>query len=358
MLKDAGSVNDLELEAAAAIGQLLEKVPFVQRPKVELTSPDKGFDILATFSVGGAPRYFACEVKTAGQPRHVRAALLELRKAAGTLNPPAVPIFVAPYLSHDAQALCREFDVGYLDLVGNTWIAFDTVLIERQVDTKPPAVQRNLKSIFKPKSAQVLRVLLRNPALSWRVADLSEASEVSLGHISNVRNELVDREWAEITDSGLRLSHPDALLDAWRDVYEQPAGERTGFYTTLHGQSLDTSVRRILAAGPNAPKAVFASFSAAHWLAPYGRVPMQYFYTNTAGLSALRDTLHLSPAGSGANVVITVPKDQGLFNDVIEPVPGVVCTGPVQTYLDLAIAGERGAEAAEHLRKTLLTWPK
>jgi hypothetical protein len=28
----------------------------------------------------------------------------------------------------------------------------------------------------------------------------------------------------------------------------------------------------------------------------------------------------------------------------------------VQTYLDLSASGERGAEAAEHLRRTRLTW--
>jgi hypothetical protein len=47
------------------------------------------------------------------------------------------------------------------------------VFIEREVDAKPPAAQRSLKSIFKPKSAQVLLVLLRDPAREWRVADLS-----------------------------------------------------------------------------------------------------------------------------------------------------------------------------------------
>jgi hypothetical protein len=53
-----------------------------------------------------------------------------------------------------------------------------------------------------------------------------------------------------------------------------------------------------------------------------------------------------------------VPKDLGLLADTIEPAPGAVCTSPIQTYLDLSIAGERGAEAAEHLRQERLSWPK
>ncbi|PKA45166.1 hypothetical protein CWR43_05100 [Rhizobium sullae] len=39
-------------------------------------------------------------------------------------------IFIAPYLSQDARTLCRDFDVGYLDFVGNARITFDTVFIE------------------------------------------------------------------------------------------------------------------------------------------------------------------------------------------------------------------------------------
>ena len=55
---------------------------------------------------------------------------------------------------------------------------------------------------------------------------------------------------------------------------------------------------------------------------------------------------------------ITVPKDLGLLVDTIELAPGAVCTSPIQTYLDLSIAGERGTEAAEHLRQERLSWPK
>lgn len=38
--------------------------------------------------------------------------------------------------------------------------------------------------------------MLREPDRAWRVTELSEISGVSLGHVSNVRNGLIDREWA------------------------------------------------------------------------------------------------------------------------------------------------------------------
>jgi hypothetical protein len=199
--------------------------------------------------------------------------------------------------------------------------------------------------------------MLREPRRPWRVTELADTASVSLGHVSNVRSALLDREWAQVSDKGLFISEPDAVLDAWRDAYEPPAGRRMTFYTTLHGSSFEDAARRVLHAGSGNGQAVFASFSAAHWLAPYGRTGTQYFYANNAGLERLKHALHLSSVPKGENVVITLPKDAGLFLDTTEPAPGAVCTGLVQTYLDLAAAGERGREAAEYLRQEMLKWP-
>jgi hypothetical protein len=358
MLKPYESVKELESRAASALGALIEQIPALKLESIEVEPPaaDRGADILARVRVADRPHVLVCEVKANGQPRHVRTALLQLRNYVAHFATDATPIFIAPYLSPEAQALCREHEVGFLDLEGNARLVFDGVFIERLVSSKPPVEKRELKSLFKPKSAQVLRVMLRDPRHAWRVVELAEAAGVSLGHASNVRSGLLDREWAQVSGQGLSLSEPDALLDAWRDAYEPPAGKRSGFYTTLHGNAFEEAARHILQTGADKGRAVFASFSAAHWLAPYGRTGAQYFYADNAGLEQLKTQLKLSPASKGENVVVTALKDDGPFLDTVEPATGVVCTSPVQTYLDLAAAGERGREAAEHLRQERLRW--
>lgn len=356
MLKYAENEEQLENLAAAGLQALLQRIPSIRIDRLDLELRRPGPDIVAEVSYDGHRRVLVCEVKPIGQPRHVKAALFQLKKYAAQFDPPAQPMFVAPYLSSEAQALCREFEVGYFDFVGNALVAFDKVFIERSVDTKPPAVQRTLVSVFKPKSAQVLRALLRDPDRTWRVTELAQHAGVSLGHVSNVRTELVDREWGEITEEGLRLSQPGRLLDAWRQAYKAPDGERLSFYTTLHGAAFDADARKALNASPKGPRAVFSSFSASHWLAPFGRLSTQYFFADKGGVEQLCHSLKLSSAPSGANVIVKVLKEPGLFIDAIEPAPGVFCTSPVQTYLDLTIAGERGQEAAEHLREEALSW--
>lgn len=107
MLKAPLEVNDLE--TADAIVAFLRSVPVIHLEKVELTPPGSSVDILAEFSFNGNRRFLICEVKPFGQPRHVRAALFQLRKAAEKFDPPAMPIFIAPYLSQEAQALFELF---------------------------------------------------------------------------------------------------------------------------------------------------------------------------------------------------------------------------------------------------------
>jgi len=360
MLKELSTPKEAEARAYEALRGLLEKIPILQVEGIEAeaVSGDWEPDLIARLLVDGRPHLLICEYKSNGQPRHARSAVLELLNYVVHRAPQATPVFIAPYISPAVRQLCEEKGVGFLDLEGNARIAFGGVFIERVVTDKPVVEQRELKSLFRPKSAHVLRAMLREPGRAWRVTELSEISGVSLGHVSNVRTGLIDREWARASDNGLVLSAPDALLDAWRDSYTAPPGERLRFYTPLHGSVLEDAARSALRAYDSPGHAAFASFSAAQWLSPYGRTSTHYFFADDEGLRKLEAALKLTPTSKGENVVVTVPKDLGLLADTVEPAPGAVCTSPVQTYLDLSIAGERGAEAADHLRQERLSWPK
>lgn len=86
----------------------------------------------------------------------------------------------------------------------------------------------------------------------------------------------------------------------------------------------------------------FASFSAAQWLAPYGRTGTHYFFADEEGLRKLRAALKLAPASKGENVVVTVPKDAALLADLIALVAGV----------DGILQAQAGSDAAYFLRQT------
>ena len=181
---------------------------------------------------------------------------------------------------------------------------------------------------------------------------------MSLGQVSNLRQRLLDEEWAVIEKSGLRLSKPRDLLDAWRQAYRLDPARSKSCYTLLHGEALDKALRVALAEAGHGKHAVLASYSAGRWLAPFARVASQYLYADEQGEVLLRKHLKLEPPGKGANVSLMRPKDEGVFLDRVEAAKGLWSTSPIQTYLDLAVSGERGAEAADHLfnERIALRW--
>lgn len=352
------SVEKTKIHAAEELEKVLREIPALKLKMIRVGSKelDSGIDIMMRAEVSGEPHLLVCEVKANGQPRYARDAVMALQNYIAHLGKPATPIFIAPYLSPATREFCRQKGVSFLDFEGNARLTFGTVFIDRVISDKPSTERREFKSLFKPKSAQVLRILLRDPNQVWRVLDLAKEAHVSLGHVSNVRTALLDREWAEVAPAGLHLTAPGALLDAWSSVYEGPNAYQLRFYTTQHGTAFDLKVREFFAELPNEADAALASFSAAHWIAPYARTGTQYFYANQAALDRIKTALPLSSASKGENVIVYIPRDQGVFLDSEEPAPGIRCTSPLQTYLDLSKNGERGKEAAEHLRRMKLAW--
>lgn len=358
MLKQAQKLKDEESLGLRPLLELLAQVPVIRgvEPLLPQARADSGIDALLWLQLEDRRQPLACAVLAHGQPRHVRLALWELTHAIRRDCPDSIPLLIAPFLSPASQALCKQHQVAFLDHQGNARLVFDGVFIERVAAGQPAAVRRDLKSLFSPKAGQVLRVLLRDPWRPWRVTELAQTAEVSLGQVSNVRRGLLDREWATVTDEGLILKNPDALLDAWSESYTGLGGKRQSYYTTLHGKGLEEAFLGLFRDQRDQPGVLLASFTAANWLAPYGRTGTHNLLSQPAELENLQQTLALQPAVSGANVVVTLPTHEGVFLDAVHPSPGIACTSPVQTFLDLSAAGERGKEAAEHLRSKLLRW--
>jgi len=343
-------------------------------PGLEIESVEYERKVVAAYAVDGliglswlGGNYaLVVEVKSNGAPRFVRSGVYQLESCVRRLRRSSqangarrlIPMLVSPYLSPESRAICTAHDVAYLDLVGNVRLAFDAVYIERAVADRPRSETRALRSIFTPKAAAILRVLLRDPDRPWRVAELAAKANASYGHVSNVRRALLEREWLEVRDDGAVLVQPEALMQTWRENYRRPPGQSITGYTHLHGRQLDELLRGKLNSHPERPRAIYSLHSAAQWLAPFSRSGTETFYADGSGAEVLKADLKLTPAVGGANVVLHVPTDESLFDDASEPAPNVFCTSPIVTYLDLWIGNDREREAAVHLAGEFLPWLK
>lgn len=357
------STNELELHAVRQLRELLSAAS-LEIVKEQQQQREKEIDFIIQLSSESQKWTLACEVKSSGQPRNIRMAAWQAKDFAQRAGPGAnvYPVVLAPFISAETGKICKEMGVGYADLAGNCRLAFGNVYIEKSVAKNPFGIRREQRSLFAPKSGRVLTALLSHPGRAWKLAELAETTGVSLGQVSNVQKLLLDREWVSAQRGALRLIQPDALLDAWRAAYVQPKTGRARYYTVLHGIELENALQGAFdimklsnALTEAGPWAALSSFSAARWLAPFARVAGEFLYADAEAEKLLVQHLKLEPAARGENVTIDRPGDKGVFLENLEPKPGLRCTGLVQTFLDLAAAGERGAEAADHLRQQKIT---
>lgn len=191
--------------AVDAVRALLERVPNIQiigvRQDEEL-SADYRLDARIDLGHDGRGYALLMEMKPNGAPRSARSAVYQLESYIAHLHRSErqdgtrqfIPMLVSNYLSPESRSICLDNNVAYLDLYGNARLAFGPVYIERSVPGRPKSEARAQRSLFSPKAGAILRVLLSDPSRAWRVKDLAGAASASLGHVSNVRKALLDRE--------------------------------------------------------------------------------------------------------------------------------------------------------------------
>ena len=356
-----------EIEAFDAIRSLLSQIPSAQIKSVryeEDTLAQYGIDGLVSFTHVGANFSLAVHVKPNGAPRYVRAGIYQLesyiarsqRDHKRDVGKQIVPMIVSQYLSPDARTICNDHNVAYLDLFGNARLVFESVHVDRAVAERPAIESRALRSIFTPKAAAILRVLMREPNRAWRVAELADKANASYGHVSNARKALLEREWGEVGREGFVLVRPSVLMREWRDSYRRPVAESISGYTTFHGSELNKRLWDKLNPYPKRSRAIYSLHSASQWLAPFERSATHTFYVNENGAEVLYAALALTRNVEGPNVILSVVKDESLFLDASEPSTNVFCTSPIVTYLDLWSGNDHDKEAAEHLAQKYFPW--
>ena len=201
-----------------------------------------------------------------------------------------------------------------------------------------------------------MRALLASELLTrriWTQRGLRSFCEpdVSLGLVNKiVRHLREERFLAGSDDRGFQVSDPLGLLLAWRDAYRMDLHHQSGYFTLLNSRKQLEALSSAFTSSDG--KLVYAGFSAAGIQAPHVREPKTWVYVSDNELPAFEKILQAKPVESGANLIVLVPSDDGVFaysdGGLIEGLP-IACTNLVQTYVDLWHSGGRGQEAAEAL---------
>ncbi len=303
-------------------------------------STPQGPDLVLKVNSPTGSRLLIIEVKPRGEPRLAREAAGQLVERCSQYNN-AYGVFLAPYISDSAARVCAERGVGYIDLSGNCQLSFGGVFIERQGRPNKFSLKRDLGTLYSPKASRILRVLLGEPKRLWKMTEVVEAADVSLGLVAAVKKGLGDREWLREARAGFALARPAELLAEWADNYSFRKSEATDFYTMKSAS--ETEAKLAVACADMKVRYALTAFSAAARLAPNVRYQRVFAYADDVKVVA--NTLGLKKVSSGANVTLLQPYDVGVYLGFCD-IDEVRVVSPIQTYLDLVGLKGRGEEAA------------
>jgi hypothetical protein len=141
-MKTDRAATELEVRGTEALKALLNQVSAVKLKEMKHETPVRGrtAEILVHIDIYGHSHTLACEVNADTRPSKVRASLRKLQDCAANLACEATPVLIAPYLSPEAQALCKESHAGFLDLEGNARLSLGEVFIgKRSLHLHPAA---------------------------------------------------------------------------------------------------------------------------------------------------------------------------------------------------------------------------
>jgi hypothetical protein len=350
----------LEKVLAERLVRLLGEVPWLGDVRV-LRNPadyDRAFDLLASFKVPRGPVVeLWVDIRSEPRPSHFPYVAMQREFDHGTTQRVKVRVFAAPHISPRLAELCESHGWSWFDLSGNCHLRIPGLIHIHHTGNPPvhatPKPDANLGTT---ETARVVRALLASELLTrkiWTQRGLWSRCEpgVSLGLVNKVVRHLREERFlAGSNDRGFQVADPLGLLQAWRNSYGLNLHHQTGYFTLLNGRKLLASLSTVFTGSRG--KLVYAGFSAASIQAPHVREPKTWVYVSDNELPAFEKILQAKPVDSGANLMVLIPSDDGVFaypdGGLIEDYP-IACTNPVQTYVDLWHCGGRGQEAAEAL---------
>jgi len=131
-------------------------------------------------------------------------------------------ILVTPYLSRELAQRCREIDLSFIDTAGNAYVRATNLLVF--VSGQPRKIDLSLQPHYQALTASGLKIvfhlLTHATAINTTYRAIKESTQVSLGSITNIMEDLIARGYLS-PDGQMprRLLAADKLVDEWAVHY-------------------------------------------------------------------------------------------------------------------------------------------
>ncbi len=324
----------------------LAEIPFIQSQKVEqqiIRNPGRP-EIVARVQTPGGNKLILAEVKSNGQSRLVREAIRDILKYRDTYAD-AYGLVIAPSVTPQAAAICKQEGIGYLDFAGNCLLSFDSVFLSKAGRSAPRTRQKRSRAWFSPRTEKVLRILEMHPRRLWTLRELANEAYVTLPQALGVKQHLARCGYLEDSRREFRLARPDLLLDEWSENYLLRRSTERLFASSKSVIEIEVALAAVCQERV-IPYALMG-FSAAMRYDPLLKPERVSAYV-LSDLSQVISALELSEASDKGNVSLWIPYDEGVLRGAQQHDHAKITT-PVQTYLDLMGLNGEGERIANSL---------
>lgn len=343
------SARTFEADLIKGALEILKAIPNVEVKQVHTESGQTTYkpDFSLVVDCGQKKFKVVGEVKAAGEPSVLRRSAAWLKDLL-TKTKHEYAVIVAPFISREGAAICRDLGVGFIDLSGNCLLSLEGLYVERTGHPNKFKKPREIQSLFSPKSSRVIRCLLSDPKRVWTLKGLATETGVSIGLIHRIAIALENNLFAKKDLRAFKLEDPARLLEVWREEYYRRAPKWMRYI--LRVGSVEESVAKLKAAAiHHGVRYALSGPSGASFISSYLTPTLVHFYVDVLKQEFLEE-LKVDPVSSEGNLLIRVVEQENEFIGSRQ-IKGIYVVSDLQLYLGLWAMGGRGQEAAEELRK-------
>jgi hypothetical protein len=289
------------------------------------------------------------------------AAARQLVEYARHLPKGAHLLLVAQTTTEEARQLLEEAGVGVIDTQGNMRIELPGLFL--WTEGRHGAAQPREKADQPPvklmgKAGVAAQALLEDTERQWKVRDLAEVADVSVGLAHRLFTRLEREHLVEATRAGPQrtrhLTNPAALLDLWAEEMRDRGVKQARAYRLARDPRMQARTLSQHLAKANIEHAVTGPAGAAR-LAPFiTAIPVtDVWVTETVALDEVLAAVGAEPVADGHNIVVrrAVGDTPLAFRRKLDD---VWTANSFRLFFDLRNDPRRGREQAERLREEVI----
>lgn len=355
-----------KIEIISELKMSIEKSIAAKKIDVHIISPKEASDLysLEKFKYGPKPSiiqinfhwenkviHLVGEVVSGWGSAVLRSKIQQLKKGLKKNRMKGkYPVIIGKYLSKNQREICREENVFYIDLVGNFYIHYPGVYIDKEVESKGFPSEEIERNPFSDKASLILRKLLKKSDKPWQIRKLAMELKLSPGYVSKIAKRLHELNYASFNAlEGLKLKNPSALLEDWVHRYNYKKNRDFRYFCLAKGPE-DILARLKNLNIPYKINHALSFHAGAYLISPHAVFNEVHIYvSDRKSMNFFVDKLNLKPVVQGANLIMLFPYYKySVFYDK-QRINNLWVVSDIQLYLDLYKYPLRGIEQAEHL---------